>query len=108
MQCSKMMQWRCVGLAVIVSAMMAQPAMSYQRYRSGCQMCHGSFTGGISPAGHSFPQNDNHDMHRRSIGMNADCDLCHQSGDNDNPFIRLFARDRVQSRFGLYGVPRSR
>lgn len=59
---------------------------AYDRYNSGCNACHGVFTGGTSPKGTTFPGNDKHQMHRASGSMNTDCNLCHTSGDNRNPF----------------------
>jgi cysteine-rich repeat protein len=60
---------------------------AFERYNDGCQDCHGAFTGGTSPKGSVFPNNDKHRMHRSSQSMNTDCDLCHSTGDGDDPFI---------------------
>jgi len=58
----------------------------FERY-SDCSACHGSFTGGTSPKGTVFPNNDKHRMHRNSANMGTACNLCHRSDDNDNPYI---------------------
>ena len=60
---------------------------AYERYNDGCQNCHGSFTGGTSTKGSTFPSDDKHSMHRSSSAMGTACDLCHSSGDNRDPFI---------------------
>jgi hypothetical protein len=65
----------------------APGALAYERYQDGCQDCHGNFDGGTSPLGTVFPSDDKHEMHRSSSYMNAECDLCHTTGDNRNPFI---------------------
>jgi hypothetical protein len=62
------------------------PVQGYERY-SNCRSCHGNFTGSTSPKGTVFPSGNKHTMHRSSNYMDTDCDLCHQDGDNDNPFI---------------------
>ncbi|MFQ5490713.1 MAG: putative metal-binding motif-containing protein [Phycisphaerae bacterium] len=83
-------QQRSRGLAVVATAIVlgvGSMAMAYPRYNDGCQNCHGAFTSGTSPKGTVFPNNSKHDMHRSSNYMNTDCDLCHTSGDNRNPFL---------------------
>jgi hypothetical protein len=76
--------------AVAVAALVTLPdARAHERYNDGCNQCHGSFTGGVSPAGTVFPQNSKHQMHRSSSFMGTNCNLCHSSGDNDNPFIGM-------------------
>lgn len=60
---------------------------AYDRYNDGCFMCHGAFTDGLSPKGTVFPGDSKHFMHRNSNAMNTDCNLCHTSGDNHDPFI---------------------
>ena len=37
--------------------------------------------------GVGVPGDDKHRMHRNNSYMAADCDLCHRTGDSDNPFI---------------------
>jgi hypothetical protein len=74
-------------IVLTLSIVFAPSAMSYERYNDGCQNCHGAFDGGTSPQGTQFPSNDKHEMHRGSQYMNTDCDLCHMSGDNGNPWI---------------------
>lgn len=65
---------------------MCQFSQGYERY-SDCSSCHGNFTGGTSPQGTIFPSNDKHRMHRDSANMYTECNLCHRSDDDDNPFI---------------------
>jgi len=79
-------------LGVIVAAVaflfgVAGITDAYNRYNDGCQTCHGAFTDGTSTKGSVFPSNDKHTMHRSSSYMATNCDLCHTSGDNRNPFI---------------------
>lgn len=68
-------------------------AQAYERYKvpgtnaGNCSTCHGDFTDGTSPQGTVFPRDDKHAMHRSKSHMYAECDLCHTSGDNKNPFI---------------------
>lgn len=62
-------------------------ALAYPRYNSGCQNCHGSFTGATSPRGTVFPLNSKHEMHRNSNYMATNCNLCHTNGDNNNPYL---------------------
>jgi len=64
------------------------PAQAFERY-SDCAGCHGKFTGPNSPKGTVFPSGNKHTMHRSSSNMDTDCDLCHQDGDDDDPFIAL-------------------
>ena len=75
-----------VSLTVALLAAFWMPnASAYDRYNDGCQSCHGAFTDGTSPKGTVFPSDDKHSMHRSD--MNADCDLCHTSGDGRDPFM---------------------
>jgi hypothetical protein len=62
------------------------PSRGYERY-GDCSSCHGAFTGGTSPQGTVFPNNDKHRMHRNSANMGTVCALCHRSDDNNDPFI---------------------
>jgi len=62
-------------------------AVAYERYNDGCQDCHGAFTDGTSTKGSAIPGDDKHLMHRSGIYMEADCDLCHTSGDGRDPWI---------------------
>lgn len=74
-------------LIVLMSmATFAPNIVAYEVY-SECQSCHGSFTGNTSPKGTVFPSDNKHLMHRGSRYMGISCDLCHSSGDNNNPFI---------------------
>lgn len=74
------------GLTLIVTVLTAGAVEDYPRYKDGCQNCHGAFTGATSPKGTVFPSNSKHEMHRSSSAMHTDCNLCHTSGDNRNPF----------------------
>ncbi len=79
-----------VGIAagiVVFAALPTGIAVAYERYNSGCQACHGSFTGGTSPQGTVFPGDDKHRMHKDANAMATDCNLCHTDGDDNNPFI---------------------
>lgn len=72
-------------------------AQAYQRYKAdpsqdppasgNCSTCHGNFTDATSPKGTVFPSDNKHVMHNGSQLMNTECNLCHTSGDNRNPFI---------------------
>ncbi|NIO15724.1 MAG: hypothetical protein GTN70_01765, partial [Deltaproteobacteria bacterium] len=73
--------------ALAVFAAWAPDSEAYNRYNDGCQNCHGAFTDGTSTKGSVFPSDDKHQMHRSSGDMNTECNLCHTSGDNRNPFI---------------------
>ncbi len=73
--------------AVALATLQTGMALAYDRYNDGCQTCHGAFTDGESPKGTVFPSDDKHRMHRDSSFMDADCNLCHTSGDDDNPFV---------------------
>jgi len=66
-------------------------AKAYPRYNGSgtdCSTCHGFFLDNTSPKTPPtlFPSGDKHRMHRNSSYMNTDCDLCHTTGDNDNPY----------------------
>lgn len=83
-----------ICLAVVCIALLwATAASGYDRYKDpvseegNCSTCHGDFTDGTSPQNTQFPFGDKHEMHRSSGDMNAECDLCHTSGDGRNPFI---------------------
>ncbi len=86
-------QWvaRAALLSFLVSLVLlgwTPQASAFDRYNSGCQDCHGAFTGSTSPGkGSVFPSNSKHEMHRAAGSMDTNCDLCHTGGDNRNPFI---------------------
>jgi hypothetical protein len=63
----------------------AGSGFGYPRYNDGCHTCHGAFTDATSTKGSIFPDDNKHDMHRYNMG--TDCDLCHLSGDQKNPFL---------------------
>jgi hypothetical protein len=75
-------------LGLLLGFGFALPARGFERY-SNCAGCHGSFTSSTSPKDTVFPSGNKHTMHRSSSYMDADCDLCHQDGDDNNPFIGL-------------------
>jgi hypothetical protein len=75
------------GGAALVVGLFARPATGYERYNDGCYLCHGQFTDGTSPKGTVFPSDDKHRMHRGSSYMATECNLCHTTGDENNPFI---------------------
>jgi len=73
---------------VVVTAVLFVPQTSaVPRYNDYCNVCHGAFTDATSPGGTVFPQDSKHQMHRSSQFMNTDCNLCHTTGDQNNPFI---------------------
>jgi hypothetical protein len=81
-------------VAALGFALLATQAIGYDRYKdanetpgSNCSACHGDFNGPTSPMGTSFPGDDKHSMHNGSQNMNAECNLCHTSGDGRNPFL---------------------
>jgi len=69
-------------------ALFATDSHAYSRYNDGCQSCHGAFGDSTSPKGTVFSAGNKHDMHRSSSYMNTDCNLCHTTGDNRNPFLK--------------------
>jgi len=82
---------RLLAVAVLIVASACHNSLAWPRYNDageggGCSDCHGAFTGTNSPKGTVFPMNSKHTMHRGNNYMNTDCDLCHSSNDNDNPF----------------------
>jgi hypothetical protein len=64
-------------------------AEGFNRYQDGCNDagCHGDFPSDVSPKGTEFPNGGKHGMHRNAGDMNTDCNLCHTSSDNRNPWI---------------------
>lgn len=76
-----------IGTVLLFAAMACNTVFAYERYNDGCMECHGGFKDGTSTKGSIFPGDDKHRMHRSSSYMNTDCDLCHKSGDGDDPFI---------------------
>lgn len=79
-----------VGAAVSLFMLSANPSFAFERYQDGCTDCHGDFTDSTTTKGSVFPGNptgDKHTMHRGSNYMNTECNLCHTSGDGNNPFI---------------------
>ena len=81
------MKWSplaALSIATMVVLLMApERTEAYNTYTSGCDNCHGDFTGGTTTKGSVFPGDDKHQMHRSSSEMDADCSLCHtQIGDD--------------------------
>ena len=76
-----------VALAVGFVLTWPGPVEAHERYSDGCQACHGSFFGGTSPKGTTFPSNNKHTMHENSGYIGASCNLCHRSGDGWDPYI---------------------
>jgi len=74
-------------LAVTAATVWLSEAVALPRYNDGCNACHGAFNDGTSPRGSVFIGGDKHSMHRSNQGMNTACNLCHTSGDGNNPFI---------------------
>ena len=71
----------------LLALMMALPAMAWERYRDGCQDCHDFFTNPyVSPSGETFPGRL-HRIHADESYMDTTCDLCHRSGEYDNPWL---------------------
>jgi hypothetical protein len=75
------------GVLMIMSALIAHTGMAYERYNDGCNECHGAFNDATSTKGSIFALGNKHDMHRYT--MDTQCDLCHSSGDQKNPYIGL-------------------
>ncbi len=74
-----------LGVALFAAAQIAQ---AYARYNAGCQTCHGNFTASSyasQATGVAWPSSL-HQVHRSTSYMGTDCDLCHASGDGDNPY----------------------
>jgi hypothetical protein len=82
-----------LSLAGFLAMVMSSPdAFAYDRYKDAsgsgnCSTCHGDFTGSTSPMGSVFPSDDKHRMHNGSGSMSSECNLCHTSGDNRNPWL---------------------
>jgi hypothetical protein len=81
-----------MGVGLIVLTVACMNTFGYERYKNptnetaNCSTCHGDFTDGTSTKGSVFFGNNKHTMHRANGLMETDCDLCHTSGDNRNPF----------------------
>ncbi len=78
-----------VGVLLLITS---SPSVAYPRYNGSgtdCATCHGSFLDNTSTKTPPtvFPNGDKHRMHRNSSNMDTDCNLCHRSDDNDNPYI---------------------
>ena len=80
-------------MAFALSLFSYSESNAYERYKdpgtdSGwCSTCHGDFTSATSPKGNTIPGNSKHTMHRGAQNMDAECNLCHTSSDDNNPFI---------------------
>ncbi len=71
-------------LAVLIFA--GPRVAAFERYNDGCNICHGAFSGPMSPTGTVFPGDSKHIMHRGSSYMDTSCSLCHSEGDDHNPY----------------------
>ena len=91
------------SVSVLALALLASDANAYQRYNSGCQTCHGSFTGSTSPKGTVFPSGNKHEMHRSSNAMGTACNLCHRSDDGRNPYLSSSDGTATNSGLGCTG-----
>ena len=104
MQRAQRIGFWAVGIT-LATAMAVPGAFGHERYRSptggGCAGCHGDFTEGFSPRGTIFPFDSNHIMHRGGSEMNTDCDMCHSTGDGNNPFIGFSDSDGFGSGPGV-------
>ncbi len=98
MTTGKLRRIGCVTVAIVglLAAWVGQ-TKAYERYDQGCNDCHGSFRGGTSPMGTTFPENDKHEMHRGSSHMDTECRMCHQSGSYDPVYLG--------SSGGVSGIP---
>ncbi|MCL4180325.1 MAG: cytochrome c family protein [Verrucomicrobia bacterium] len=83
---SNYLGWSALWFGLMLWTCICLPVQAYERY-SSCAGCHGNFTDSTSPKGTIFPSNNKHTMHRSSSYMDAECNLCHQSGDDDDPYI---------------------
>ncbi len=81
------MKVHIAGAIALATMLVALETAAYERYNDGCNECHGAFNDAVSTKGSVFPPGNanKHDMHR--YVMNTDCDLCHSSGDQKNPYI---------------------
>jgi hypothetical protein len=85
------------GAIVSLGMLSASSSFAFPRYKnddkdagSWCSECHGDFTDSTTTKGSVFPGNptgDKHTMHRGSSYMNTECNLCHTSNDNNNPYM---------------------
>jgi len=72
-----------VGVAVF-AIQQAGPVTAHERYKNGCDDCHGRFLDSTSPQGTVFPAGSKHAMHANFMATN--CNLCHRADDEWNPF----------------------
>ena len=83
------MQGTLLACAVASLLMLsASSSFAFERYQDGCTDCHGDFTDSTSTKGSTFPLGDKHEMHNGTSYMNTECNLCHTSGDQKNPYIK--------------------
>ena len=82
------------GATVALFLLCAQSGSAFETYNGdidgGCVDCHGAFTDGTSTKGSVFPGGgggSKHTMHRSNSYMNTECNLCHSTGDGNDPFI---------------------
>ena len=79
--------YKWIVLAAFGAIVLPSLALAFPRYNDGCQNCHGAFTDATSPRGTVFLSDSKHEMHRSASEMNTECNLCHTSGDQKNPYI---------------------
>lgn len=83
--------WLAAATLLVVSYA-CRMSSAFPRYKndaqdegSNCSQCHGDFKSNVSPKGTTFPADSKHEMHRGANSMNANCNLCHTTGDGHNP-----------------------
>jgi len=94
--------WMVFAVASIL-LLSANLSFAFERYNDGCQECHGAFNDASSTKNSVFPPDNNnkHDMHRYTMG--TECDLCHKSGDQKNPYIRQSTPTAYNAGWGCIG-----
>ncbi len=80
------------SLPVVVTCLalaLPAPAVAYDRYNDGCNLCHGSFRTDPyhSPAGDTWSLSL-HTTHQDAGHMGSDCYLCHTTGGGFDPWLR--------------------
>lgn len=89
---------------LLCAVAVAQPASAYQRYKSGCNTCHGSFTANpYRPSGGAAWPNSLHTVHRNSSYMGTACGYCHKGGDGNNPYLNSSDGAGATSGYGCIG-----
>jgi len=91
------------AVLLVIGCRFCPPVLAYQRYNDGCVECHGAFTDATSPKGSVFPVDSKHEMHRGASYMNTECNLCHTSGDQRDPFIGSSNGTTINAGLGCTG-----